>query len=78
MGQRFRLKAGVDISGFPKHAQAIATALKRHGMFVADNGGDWEISVPPDARLKGLEALRKLKGGDFEVVQTTGENEAGR
>jgi hypothetical protein len=78
MGQRFRLKAGVDISGFPKHAQAIAAALKKHGMFVADNGGDWEISVPPDARLKGLEALRKLKGGDFEVVQTTGENEAGR
>jgi hypothetical protein len=78
MGQRFRLKAGVDISGFPKHAQAIAAALKKHGMFVADNGGDWDLSVPPDARLKGLEALRKLKGSDFEVVATAGENEAGR
>jgi hypothetical protein len=78
MGQRFRLKAAVDISGFPKHAQAIALALKRHGMMVADNGGDWDLSIPPDARLKGLEALRKLKGGDFEVVVSTGENDAGR
>ncbi len=78
MGQRFRLKAGVDISGFPKHAQAIAAAMKRYGLFVADNGHDWDISVPPDARLKGLEALRKLKGGDFEVIVSTGEDDLGR
>jgi hypothetical protein len=78
MGQRFRLKAAVDIGGFPKHAQAIALGLKKHGMFVADNGGDWELSIPPDSRLKGLDALHKLKGSDFEVVVTTGENEAGR
>lgn len=78
MGQRFRLKASVDVSGFPRHAQAIALGLKRHGMFVADNGTEWSISVPPDSRLKGLEALRKLKGGDFEVVTTTGENDLGR
>lgn len=78
MGQRFRLKASVDVGGFPRHAQAIALGLKKHGMFVADNGADWYISVPPDSRLKGLEALRKLKGSDFEVVATTGENELGR
>src|SRR6185436_9677657 len=78
MGQRFRLKASVDISGFPRHAQAIAAAMKRYGMLVADNGGDWDISLPPDPRLKGLDALRKLKGSDFEVVVTTGENELGR
>lgn len=78
MGQRFRLKASVDVSGFPRHAQAIALGLKKHGMFVADNGRDWSISVPPDSRLKGLEALQKLKGSDFEVVVTTGENELGR
>lgn len=78
MGQRFRLKSGVDVSGFPRHARAIALGLKKHGMFVADNGRDWSISVPPDSRLKGLEALRKLKGSDFEVVVTTGENDLGR
>jgi hypothetical protein len=78
MGQRFRLRAGVDISGFPKHAQAIAAAMKKHGLFVADNGHDWDVSVPPDSRLKGLESLRKLKGSDFEVVVPTGENDLGR
>ena len=70
MGQRLRLKASVDISKFPKHAQAVAYALKKYGMFVADNGGDWRISVAPDARLQGLDALRQLKGNDFEVVDT--------
>jgi hypothetical protein len=78
MGQRFRLKASVDVSGFPRHALAIALGLKKHGMFVADNGSDWYLSAPPDSRLKGLEALHKLKGSDFEVVTTTGENDLGR
>jgi hypothetical protein len=78
MGQRLRLRAGVDIGGFPKHAQAIAAAMKKHGLFVADNGHDWDVSVPPDSRLKGLEALRQLKGSDFEVVVTTGESDLGR
>lgn len=78
MGQRFRLKASVDVGGFPRHAQAIALGLKKHGMFVADNGSDWYLSAPPDSRLKGLEALQKLKGSDFEVVATTGETDLGR
>jgi len=52
--------------------------MKRHGMLVADNGGDWDISVQPDSRLKGLEWLRKLKGSDFEVVVSTAKTEAGR
>jgi hypothetical protein len=78
MGQRFRLKASVDVSGFSRHAQAIALGLKKHGMFVADNGSDWFLSTPPDSRLKGLESLHRLKGSDFEVVSTTGENDLGR
>jgi hypothetical protein len=78
MGQRFRLKADADLSGLPKHALAIAKGLQKYGMFVADNGGDWRISVAPDDRIKGLDALRRFKGSDFEVVQTTGENEGPR
>lgn len=78
MGQRFRLKAGVDIDDFPKHAKAIALALKKYGMIVADNGGDWRISIAPDERIKDLEPLSKLKGSDFEVIQTTGEHEGPR
>jgi len=78
MGQRFRLKASVDVSGFSKHPRAIAEALKKYGMFVADNGMDWLISIPPDSRLQGLDDLRKLHGSDFEVVETTGEKDLGR
>jgi hypothetical protein len=69
MGERFRLRQDFDISGFSPHAQAILKGLKRHGMFVADNGGDWRISVAPDSRIKGLDDLRRVRGKDFEVVQ---------
>src|SRR5215471_18132588 len=70
MGERMRLRQEFDITGFPPHAQAILKGLKKHGMFVADNGGDWRLSIAPDRRLKGLESLTRLKGSDFEVVDT--------
>ena len=38
MGERLRLRADFDTSGFPPHARAILEGLKRYGMFVADNG----------------------------------------
>ncbi|WP_020469273.1 hypothetical protein [Zavarzinella formosa] len=78
MGERFRLRADYDISGFSPHVQAILKGLKKYGMFVADNGGDWRMSVAPDERIKGLDELRKIKGSDFEVVKTTGSNEGPR
>ena len=78
MGERFRLRADFDTSKFSPHVQAILKGLKKYGMFVADNGGDWRISVAPDARIKGLDELRKLKGADFEVIVTTGPNEGPR
>jgi hypothetical protein len=72
MGERFRLRQDFEVSGFSPHVQAILKGLKKYGMFVADNGGDWRLSIAPDSRIKGLDELRKLKGADFEVVQTTG------
>jgi hypothetical protein len=69
MGERFRLRKEFDDSGFSPHARAILKGLKKYGMFVADNGGDWRISVAPDARIKGLDDLRRVKGKDFEVIQ---------
>jgi hypothetical protein len=69
MGERFRLRADFDISGFSPNVQTILTALKRYGMFVADNGIEWAVSVAPDERIGSLHAeLRKVKGSDFEVV----------
>ncbi len=52
MGERFRLRQDFDIAGFLPHAQAILKGLKKYGMFVADNGGDWRISVAPDSRIQ--------------------------
>ncbi len=58
------------MSGFPLHVQAILKGLKKYGMFVADNGSDWYMSIAPDRRLVGLETLGRVKGSDFEVVDT--------
>jgi hypothetical protein len=75
MGLRFRLKATVDITKFPKRCQVILAALRKHGMIVADNGSDWFVSGAPDKRWNDdeLNALKKLKGRDFEAVLTVDE-----
>jgi len=70
MGERFRLKKNFDVSGFPPHVQAILKGLQKYGMLVADNGSDWWMSIAPDRRLEGLETLHRVKGSDFEVVDT--------
>jgi hypothetical protein len=72
MGLRVRLKASFDVAGFPKQARVVLTALKRYGMLVADNGSSWYISGAPDRRWSNddLHALGRVKGSDFEVVQT--------
>ena len=70
MGERFRLRKDFDVSEFPPHVQAILKGLKTYGMFVADNGSDWWMSIAPDRRLQGLETLHRVKGSDFEVVDT--------
>ncbi len=71
MGQRFRLKAGFDISGFSPANQAILRALKIYGMFLADNGSAWFLSGVPDPRWEDddLHALQTgVHGHDFEAV----------
>jgi hypothetical protein len=70
MGQRFRLRASFDISGFPADVQVILVALKTYGMFVADNGSAWYISGAPDARWNNddLSTLSRVVGSDFEAV----------
>jgi hypothetical protein len=78
MGERLRLRQDFDIRGFSPHTQAVLKGLKKYGMFVADNGGDWRLSVAPDKRIKGLEELRRVKGKDFEVVEPTGPHEGPR
>ncbi len=71
MGQRFRLKADFDTSGFSPEVQVILRALKIYGMILADNGSSWFISGVPDARWNDdllVSELRMVKGSDFEAV----------
>jgi hypothetical protein len=70
MGERLRLKRSVDVSTLPRQARVVATALKRYGLIVADNGSDWYISGAPNRGWDNdqLHALGRLTGRDFEVV----------
>jgi hypothetical protein len=72
MGLRVRLKADFDIGGFSEPVQVILLALKKYGMFVADNGGNWFISGAPDDRWDDdiLGELKSITGSNFEVVMT--------
>lgn len=70
MGERLRLKQDFDITPFSPEVQTILKALKKYGMFVADNGISWAISVAPDPRIPVLHSeLRKIPGSAFEVIE---------
>ncbi len=71
MGMRVRLKASFDISKFSASNQVILRALKKYGMFVADNGSNWFLSGAPDPRWSDddLGMLKTIKGSNFEVVK---------
>jgi len=71
MGQRFRLKPDVDITGHSPTNQIILQALKTYGMLLADNGSSWFLSGAPDDRWDNddLHELQEgIHGRDFEAV----------
>jgi len=70
MGQRFRLKASFDTSGYGPQSRVVLEALKKYGIILSDNGGNWFISGVPDERWDNddLNDLKDLKGSDFEAV----------
>lgn len=72
MGLRLRLKAGFDVTGYPRTDQIILTAMKRYGLIVADNGANWFFQGPPDRRWSDdeLNALKQVPGSAFEAVHT--------
>ncbi len=72
MGLRVRLKATFDITPFPPTVQVILRALKKYGMILADNGGNWFISGAPSPYWNDDELawLKRVKGKDLEVVYT--------
>jgi hypothetical protein len=70
MGLRVRLKAGYDLGRFHGASRVILEALKRHGMFVADNGGDWFITGETNTAWDDddLDQLKSVPASSFEVV----------
>lgn len=73
MGQRFRLRANFNISGYSPHAQVILRALKKYGMILADNGSSWYISGAPNQNWDNdvLHELDDVIGSDFEAVDVS-------
>jgi hypothetical protein len=73
MGQRFRLKAGFDITPYPADVQVILKALKKYGMMIADNGSAWYLSGAPDSRWNNsnLAKLSSVLGSNFEAVDVS-------
>ena len=71
MGERLRLKRSVDISRLPRQARVVARAMKQYGVIVADNGSDWFVTGSPHRGWDDdqLNALKTLRGSDFEVVR---------
>jgi hypothetical protein len=71
MGMRVRLKVDYDLSGFGEEAMVILLALKKYGMFLADNGSDLFISGAhhPRWNADALRQLKRVTAKDLEVVE---------
>jgi hypothetical protein len=74
MGARLRLKANVDITGYPPHVQRLFQAMKTYGLIVADNGSDMYVTGTNDPRwtpyMDGIvSAVHAMRSTSFEVVQ---------
>lgn len=72
MGLRLRMKPSYNCSAHSSEVQVICAALKKYGMFVADNGSDWYVSGAHDPRWDDdrLGDLKKIPGNAFEAVYT--------
>jgi hypothetical protein len=73
MGQRFRLKASYDISGFPSEVQVILRSLKKYGAIISDNGSSWFLTGAEDPRwnVETMAAIKTVLGSDMEAVDAS-------
>lgn len=72
MGARLRLKASVNIDGYPAEVRKVFQAMKTYGLIVADNGTDLYVSGAHDTRWDNdvlNPAFAAIRARDFEVVQ---------
>ncbi len=80
MGERLRLKRNFDISGFSRKAQAILKGLKKYGVFVADNGLEWTLSVAPTRAsrccMKSSAGSKGRRSRSWNAVRNAGSGES--
>jgi hypothetical protein len=71
MGLRVRLKASYDLAAVTGTSKVILTALKKYGMFLADNGSNWYISGETNTAWNDddLNQMKKVPASAFEVVK---------
>lgn len=72
MGMRLRLKASVNIDGYPAEVRKILQAMKTYGLIVADNGTDMYVTgtMDPGWDNDALNpAFHSITADDFEVVE---------
>jgi hypothetical protein len=72
MGARLRLKASVDLAGYPPPVRKIFEAMKTYGLIVADNGSDLYVTGTYDQRWDNdvlNPAFASIKARDFEVIE---------
>jgi hypothetical protein len=70
-GSLLRLKSSFVIPGsWSPQARAIATAMQRHGLYVADIGSDLYVQGDPSVSWGGptVSQIQTLRMGDFEFV----------
>jgi hypothetical protein len=75
MGLRIRMKASYDISHITGQALVVAVAMKKYGMFVADNGTNWYFQGQGGKQAScwnnnDLDQLKNIPNTTFEVVKT--------
>ncbi|MGA7200834.1 MAG: hypothetical protein WBX26_03330, partial [Candidatus Cybelea sp.] len=75
MGLRLRMKASYDISDLTGQSLVVAVAMKKYGMFVADNGSNWYFQGQGGKQAScwnnnDLDQLKNIPGSAFEVVKT--------
>jgi len=71
MGLRVRLKASYDLSSFSGAALAVARAMQRYGMILADNGSDFYFQGEQDERFSeaDVEPLKAIPASAFEALE---------
>lgn len=76
MGMRVRLRSTFNINDpfFTPNVRVILRAMQKYGMILADNGSNWYVTGTHDPLWNDdeLSYLSRVKGSDFEVVQTPG------